>query len=87
MAPKHAIPTDSLSRKRIKREAEVSNPHRATKGSKSKSWKPAKLDSLDWREVTMPDRLDDVEGFMGLEEVDDVQVISDTGIIKYNVCE
>lgn len=34
----------------------------------------------------MPDRLDDVEGFMGLEEVDDVQVENLNGLIGYKVC-
>lgn len=32
---------------------------------------------LSWREVTPPERLDDAEGFLGLEEIDDVEVIRD----------
>ncbi|KAF8545517.1 P-loop containing nucleoside triphosphate hydrolase protein [Trichophaea hybrida] len=37
------------------------------------------LDELAWKEVAMPDRLDDVEGFFGLEEVDGVDVVGVEG--------
>jgi ATP-dependent RNA helicase DDX24/MAK5 len=32
---------------------------------------------LQWREVAVPDRLGDAEGFSGLEEIDDVEVVKD----------
>jgi ATP-dependent RNA helicase DDX24/MAK5 len=32
---------------------------------------------LSWREVTPPERLDDAEGFLGLEEIDDIEVVRD----------
>jgi ATP-dependent RNA helicase DDX24/MAK5 len=35
------------------------------------------LDALQWNEVSMPDRLEDFEGFYGLEEIDDVHVIKE----------
>ena len=36
-------------------------------------------DNLQWREVAVPDRLEDAEGFLGLgiEEIEDVEVIRD----------
>jgi ATP-dependent RNA helicase DDX24/MAK5 len=36
-------------------------------------------DNLQWREVAVPDRLEDAEGFLGLgiEEIEDVEVIKD----------
>lgn len=34
----------------------------------------------------MPDRLDDVEGFFGLEEVDDVDIVNEDGKIGFQVC-
>lgn len=34
-----------------------------------------RLDDLEWNEVALPDRLDDYEGFFGLEEIDDVEVV------------
>ena len=45
------------------------------------------VDLLHWNEVPLPDRLDDAEGFFGLEEVDDVEVIRDTasGILEFRV--
>ena len=33
------------------------------------------IDELPWQQVSLPDRLDDAEGFFGLEEIDGVQVI------------
>jgi ATP-dependent RNA helicase DDX24/MAK5 len=34
-------------------------------------------DSLKWKTVSLPDRLDDAEGFYELEEIDDVDVVRD----------
>jgi len=34
-------------------------------------------DALKWKPVALPGRLDDAEGFYGLEEIDDVEVIRD----------
>lgn len=47
--------------------------------------KNVRLDELEgWKEVSMPDRLEDMEGFFGLEEIDDVDVIRDaSGKISY----
>lgn len=36
-----------------------------------------KAESLQWKEVSMPDHLDDYEGFFGLEEVEGVEVVRD----------
>jgi ATP-dependent RNA helicase DDX24/MAK5 len=45
------------------------------------------LGDLDWKKVSMPDRLDDVEGFFGLEEVDGVEVArKHNGQVEYLVC-
>lgn len=35
------------------------------------------LDSLAWTPVELPDHMDDYEGFFGLEEIEDVQVVRD----------
>lgn len=37
------------------------------------------LDELNWKEVPMPDRLEDAGGFFGLEEIDGVDVIRPNG--------
>ena len=36
------------------------------------------LDQLLWKKVSLPDRFEDAEGFFGLEEIDDVDVVRDT---------
>ncbi|OTA62331.1 ATP-dependent RNA helicase MAK5 [Hypoxylon sp. EC38] len=42
---------------------------------KTKARKPISANSLQWRKAKLPDMFDDAEGFYGLEEVDDVEVI------------
>ncbi|KAF8469168.1 P-loop containing nucleoside triphosphate hydrolase protein [Kalaharituber pfeilii] len=50
--------------------------------------KKVKLDDLEWKSVPMPGRLDDVEGFYGLEEVDGVDVtVSANGVMFYKAGE
>ncbi|KAF2209380.1 hypothetical protein CERZMDRAFT_47476 [Cercospora zeae-maydis SCOH1-5] len=43
------------------------------------------LDSLKWKPVSLPDRMDDYEGFFGLEEIEDVEVARDgaTGTLAF----
>ena len=45
------------------------------------------LDDLAWKEVALPDRLEDAEGFFGLEEVENVEVLRDeqSGKFEYKV--
>jgi ATP-dependent RNA helicase DDX24/MAK5 len=44
------------------------------------------LGDLDWKKVPMPDRLDDVEGFFGLEEVEGVDIARNSdGQVEYLV--
>jgi ATP-dependent RNA helicase DDX24/MAK5 len=44
---------------------------------------PVGLDSLPWNEVEMPDMFEDAEGFFGLEEVDDVEVIKEGNSYRF----
>jgi hypothetical protein len=37
--------------------------------------RPVSLDELSWHEVAVPDQLDDYEGFFGLEEVENIEVV------------
>lgn len=45
------------------------------------------LDSLPWAQVPLPDHLENAEGFFGLEEISDVEVVkeSKTGKLEYKV--
>lgn len=62
---------------------------KATKGAaKDDSWDGiVTLDEINWKEVPMPDRLEDAEGFFGLEEIEGVDVIraNGTGEIQFKV--
>lgn len=40
------------------------------------------LNTLPWTEVRLPDRFEDAEGFFGLEEIEDVEVVRDTNLEK-----
>jgi len=37
------------------------------------------VDELNWKEVAMPDRMEDATGFFGLEEIDGVDIIKQSG--------
>lgn len=38
------------------------------------------IEDLNWKEVALPDRMEDAEGFFGLEEIDGVDIIRSSGI-------
>ncbi|KAF2760423.1 DEAD-domain-containing protein [Pseudovirgaria hyperparasitica] len=43
-----------------------------------------RLDKLHWKDVEIPDRMDDYEGFFGLEEIDDIEVVkADNGLVSF----
>ena len=63
-------------RKRQKLDG-TTNPPPVQKSKPTKRGHNVRLDELQWKEVPMPDRLDDFEGFFGLEEIEDVDVIRD----------
>lgn len=45
------------------------------------------VDEFSWQEVALPDRLEDAEGFFGLEEIDGVDVLrpQGKGDVRYRV--
>lgn len=46
------------------------------------------VDELDWKAVSLPDRLDDAEGFFGLEEIEGVDIVrteDGKGQVKFKV--
>ncbi|KAF2123938.1 DEAD-domain-containing protein [Dothidotthia symphoricarpi CBS 119687] len=51
----------------------------------NKPKRKVQLHELGWKNVSMPDRLEDFEGFYGLEEIDDVALVKDaaTGRITF----
>ena len=58
-----------------------------TNGTTKAASKTVTLDSLPWNEVPLPDRLEDAEGFFGLEEVENIEVAKDpsSGQVAYRV--
>lgn len=45
------------------------------------------VDDLNWKSVELPDRMDDLGGFFGLEEIDGVDIVrqANPGDIKFKV--
>jgi ATP-dependent RNA helicase DDX24/MAK5 len=87
---KRALPPKVAAMKARKRQkledTKAGKKATTTKSSQAAPPKSEKvrLDDLAWNDVEMPDRLDDFEGFYGLEEIDDVDVVKDdNGIISY----
>jgi ATP-dependent RNA helicase DDX24/MAK5 len=72
-APKKR-PRDGTESTKISRKKQKPDP----KNEGSKELNPTvKSDQLRWTEVALPDRLEDAEGFFGLEEIEDVEVVKD----------
>jgi ATP-dependent RNA helicase DDX24/MAK5 len=78
------------ARKRIKMEGASPVAKKPTTHDDDSSKPPLKaakvrLDDLAWNTVEMPDRLNDFEGFYGLEEIEHVHVVKDdNGIVSYH---
>ena len=74
---------DSANPRKRKR-AQEAHPQKQRKGPGS-----AGVNALPWSEVSVPDNLDDAEGFFGLEELADVEIAKDqkTGQVEYRVGE
>ncbi|EEP76408.1 conserved hypothetical protein [Uncinocarpus reesii 1704] len=51
----------------------------APNGAEDSTQDIVSVDQLDWKTVTLPDRIDDAEGFYGLEEIEGVDIIRPTG--------
>lgn len=77
----------------VKRGSQHDTPHRTLKRRKIDSDKNATsqpvsglrtrtLDALPWTEVPLLDKLDDAEGFLGLEEIEGVEVVKDGSLGK-----
>ncbi|KAL8931985.1 MAG: hypothetical protein Q9216_007003, partial [Gyalolechia sp. 2 TL-2023] len=75
-------PPEALSNPRKRQKKEVNWLKK-----RKKSGTPVGLDALPWNEARLPDRLDDAEGFFGLEEVSDVEVVKDQklGRLEYRL--
>ncbi|KAI9717451.1 MAG: ATP-dependent RNA helicase [Chrysothrix sp. TS-e1954] len=90
-AQKRSFPRKIIDMRKRKRQrlepaqdvqTRLGDPHRLTRAAKQS----LRADELRWSASEMPDQLDDYEGFFGLEEIDDVDVIRDTttGIVSYS---
>jgi ATP-dependent RNA helicase DDX24/MAK5 len=89
VAKKRSAPSkapQSKSNKKQKLEASVKPPtSKFAKPLPAPERRKVRPDELQWKEVTLPDRLEDFEGFFGLEEIDDVVVEKDgvTGNVSF----
>lgn len=86
MAPveRKRLRPDQVPKPRKRQRADISDG--ASKQQISKT-NVASLDVLPWTEVSLPDRFEDAEGFFGLEEIENVEVVRDTnlGKLEYRV--
>ena len=73
--PSKETPKPTKRRKlRAKKQTKDGNPLKNRKIRTPDYTDSLPIDSLAWKNVTVPNRIDDFEGFFGLEEVDDVEV-------------
>lgn len=73
-----------LTRSKKRKRAEETPSQKQRKGPKVVG-----VNALPWNEVSLPDNLDDAEGFFGLEEISDVEIAKDerSGRVEYRVGE
>ena len=75
------------SHKRQKVANNTSRPAKAAKPSRPNAapapGRKVRINDLWWKPVSMPDRLEDFEGFYGLEEIDDVDVVREGGTVSF----
>lgn len=72
--------------KRARPPPATPEPRKRARATENDTAHPISIDGLAWQEVAMPDRLEDVEGFMGMEEVDGVDVLrTGDGGLMYKV--
>ena len=74
------------ARKRQKLESAQKGQAKNADTLASKVSSKVRLDELEWTGVQMPEKFDDFEGFYGLEEIDDVDVVKDakSGLVSYH---
>ncbi|KFY39833.1 hypothetical protein V494_03789 [Pseudogymnoascus sp. VKM F-4513 (FW-928)] len=82
--PKRDRPVPANSQRSKKRQKVETSSSYAPAGAGSDVRKvPVALDALPWNEVEMPDMFEDAEGFFGLDEVDNVEVVRDGNQVKF----
>ena len=64
-------------RRKRRKVCDVSNGRKKSPTSSEGLIPTLTANELAWKKVTPPEQLDDAEGFFGLEEIDDVEVIRD----------
>ena len=93
--PESLLRMAPIVKKRLRAEANFGsrkrpkNDHEVTRKFQISSTQPVSLDTLPWQEVAFPERgFEDAEGFFGLEEISDVEVVKDPrlGKVEYRVC-
>lgn len=84
---KRQLPSKVAAMKARKRQRVDSEAQRDDAKATTQPGKKLRLESLQWKEVDMPDRLGDFEGFYGLEEIDDVDVVRDGDILSFKQIE
>lgn len=73
---------DAAFESKKKQKAEKGNGGQSKGGSSAAT---PSLESLPWHEVPLPENFEDAEGFFGLEEISDVDVVRDSGKVEYKV--
>ncbi|RPA84150.1 P-loop containing nucleoside triphosphate hydrolase protein [Ascobolus immersus RN42] len=78
----------SLSSPTNKKSKTASRINPANQSKKPRAIRKAvNVNRLRWNTVPLPDRLDDTEGFMGLEEIEGVDIVKENGVIKFQAVE
>ena len=69
----------------VKKRRRHGAPFESSKKQKFAGHPHAIVESLPWHEVPFPTNFQDAEGFFGLEELSDVEIVRGDGKIEYKV--
>ena len=73
--PSHPTTSKPRKRRRLEQNSSRFQSHNGIAQDKLARGKIVPIDDLAWKPVALPDTLDDAEGFFGLEEADDVEIM------------
>lgn len=77
-----------IEKKRRRKEASFESKKKLKSNAKDGTGSTkVTLETLPWHEVPFPENFEDAEGFFGLEEISDVDVVKDLGKVEFKVCQ
>lgn len=66
-----------VEKMKARKRQKLDDPLPSSRSASNREKKNFKVENLQWKEVSIPEQMESYEGFYGLEEVDDVDIVRD----------